>query len=139
MTKENYDLYKKLGKDLEKSAIEYLQWYNDNVESIRGLDYLKFDCIEENDVWCDGYSSDSCYSDSFQEIFPIERLFLDDLGRKQFADTYHQRQAEKFKKDEMNKARKAEEKLEKMRLERYEQYIELQKEFGDELNAKELK
>ena len=137
MTKENYELYVKLQKDLEDSAVEYLHWYNDNIETIQGLEYLEFDCVEEEEIWCDGFGDDDCYTDSFQEIFPIEKLFLDDLGRKQFADEFHQKQAEKFKRDKMNRVKEAEERKELLKKERYEKYLELQKEFGDE--AKERK
>ncbi len=139
MTKENYELYVKLGKDLEESALDYLEWYNNNISSIQGIEYLQFSSIEENEIWCDGFEDGGCYSDSYQEIFPIERLFLDDLGRKNYADKYHQEQAEKFKKDKMNKDREREEQKAKLKEERYQNYLELQKEFDDEINAKEAK
>jgi len=136
MTKENYELYKQLQKDLEDSAMDYLHWYNDNIQAIQGLEYLDFECIEEDEMWFNGFSNDGCYSDSFQEIFPVERLFLDDLGRKQFFDEFHQ-QAEKLKRDKMNRDKEAEKKEELLKKERYEKYLELQKEFCNEIIVEE--
>ncbi len=139
MTKENYELYLTLKKELEDSAMEFLNWYHANIQKNYGWEHLEFECIEDGELWFEGYDYSGCYTDSFQETIKLDYLFLDDLGRKHYADAYHQKQAEKFKRDKMNRAREAEEREELLKKERYEQYLELQKEFGDELNAKEAK